>query len=189
MSLSRAGESTRPLALIPRLHQERMARFLEKIYDWVQDRGEFLMKCWLDLRVNCDEYVDNARPKFLANPMTGEPLEYDRLYGIGIAFEHHGAQHFGPTDEYPDAQAWKQLAARDLMKESLSVRAGIRLVVVPADKLRPGEFEKLLPADLPQNVVDEDGPYYKTLARICRAYSDKAAREGAARQTKPGTAK
>ena len=184
MSLAKSGCKVRPIALIPRHHQEKMARALEKTYGWIQNKGEFLMKSYLDLRVNCDESVDNARPEFLVNPLTGEAMEYDRYYLRGVAFEFNGPQHFGPTEAYPDEKAFKEALARDLLKQALSVKAGVKLVIVTADDLRPGAFEKLLPDVLPQNRVDESGLHFRTLARICMGYRERAAQSSAMRQAK-----
>lgn len=184
MSLARSGRKVRPIALIPLHHQEKMADSLEKTYDWIQNKGEFLMKSYLDLRVSSDEFVDNARPQFLVNPLSGQVMEYDRYYLKGVAFEFNGPQHSGPTEAYPDEEHFKEQAARDLLKQALSIRAGVRLVIVTADDLRPGAFEKLLPDALPQNGVDETGPYFRTLARICMRYRERAAQSSAMRQAK-----
>ncbi|MDP2857523.1 MAG: hypothetical protein Q8P50_06025 [Bacillota bacterium] len=184
MSLARSGRKVRPIALIPLHHQEKMTDSLEKTYDWIQNKGEFLMKSYLDLRVSSDEFVDNARPQFLVNPLSGQVMEYDRYYLKGVAFEFNGPQHSGPTEAYPDEEHFKEQAARDLLKQALSIRAGVRLVIVTADDLRPGAFEKLLPDALPQNGVDETGPYFRTLARICMRYRERAAQSSAMRQAK-----
>jgi len=56
----------------------------------------------------------------------------------------------------------------------LSEKNAVRLVTVTVDDLLPGAFEKLLPDGLPRNHVDEDGPCFKVLTRICVGYYTKA---------------
>ncbi|MDP2858860.1 MAG: hypothetical protein Q8P50_12910 [Bacillota bacterium] len=182
MSFARTGRKVRPVALIPHEHQSKMVEDLETIYRLVRNRGEFLMKRYLDLRVWSDEYVDNARPEFLVNPATDEPLEYDRYYLSRVAFEFNGAQHHSTTQAFPDDKALKEMKARDLIKKALSDKAGVKLIIVTAEDLPPDAFDKLLPDDLPLNPVDKDGPYFKALVRICTAYAAKAATPGGAVQ-------
>ena len=97
------------------------------------------MKCRLDLIVRCDEFVDNARPKWLENPSTEAPLEYDRFYYLlKIAFEFNGSQHYGVTEVFNDEEVVNEGMKRDSVKEELSRQHGIKLVVVTPDDLIPG---------------------------------------------------
>jgi hypothetical protein len=190
MSLVKTGNRIRPIALVPYQYQVKMAQDLEAVYGLVRNKGEFLMKRYLDLRINSDEFVDNARPEFLVNPMTDEPLEYDRYYMSRVAFEFNGPQHHGTTEAYPDEKALKEAKARDLFKKALSDKTGVKLITVTAEDLRPDVLGKLIPDDLPLNPIDEAGPHFKALVRICMAYAAKAARQtGVAQPVRVGVKK
>jgi hypothetical protein len=173
--LCQDGTDDTPCGLIPYEHQAKMAEHLETVCRLVRNKGEFLMKRYLDLRVCSDEYVENARLEFLVNPTTDEPLEYDRYYLSRVAFEFNGTQHYITTQAHPDEKALKELKARDLIKKALSDKAGVKLIAVTAEDLPPDALDKLLPDDLPLGPLDKDGPYFKALVRICTAYASKAA--------------
>jgi len=97
--------------------------------------GEALMREYLSLIVESDEYGDNAAPGFLVNPLTGEKLQYDRYYPPRVAFEFNGPQHYGPTAQYSQEADVSRQQGRDYIKMGISVTRGIRLVVVhPADQ-------------------------------------------------------
>ena len=191
MDLRRTGRKLCPIPLVPRTCQVNLARALEKDYNMAANKGEFLMKRHLDLRIHSEEFLDNARPKFLTNPMTDEPLEYDRYYLQGVAFEFNGLQHSIMTRVHRDENALREVKTRDLLKRALSEKAQVNLITVMAEDLRPGAFERLLPRNLPQKVIDESGPYYRTLAKICIAYDNKTQQEAAriAGLAKPATQK
>jgi hypothetical protein len=172
MRLVKAGRKIQPVALIPHEYQVRMAEELERASKWVATKGEFFTKRHLDMWVNSDEYIDNARPEFLVNPRTGERLEYDRYYTWGLAIDFNETQHFITTQNYPSEAALKELKARDLMKIGLSENAGVRLVVITAEDLLPDAFVKKLPEGLPLNTVDRSGPYFRALVRLSSAYAD-----------------
>jgi len=170
-----AALSTRPIPLIPAEVQVLLAQRLEAEYALAPHKGEFLMRQYLDLLVRNDNYVDNARPDFLQSPLTGYPLEYDRFYLQGIAFEFNGAHHLGPGPGVDEA-TYKETRTRDLLKAALSREAGVELVIIKADDLLPGAFEARIPSHLQRNDVAESGAYYRTLARIATAYVTKVRR-------------
>jgi hypothetical protein len=175
MRLDSAPRLVRPIALIPHCLQARAAKQLEEQFMVAPNKGEFLTKCLLDFYIDSDHFVDNARPAYLRNPVSGQPLEYDRIYlHERVAVEFNGWQHYGPTEMFPDEKEIQEAKARDLMKKALSSDNGIRLVIVTPAQIVPEEFVKLLPAELPRNHVDEDGPYFKALARLCEAYHASA---------------
>ncbi|MDP2859938.1 MAG: hypothetical protein Q8P50_18500 [Bacillota bacterium] len=174
MKLKGSSRMVRPVAVIPHYLQEKMALMLREQYAVASNRGEFLMKRLLDFWIDNDNFVDNARPEFLKNPLTEELLEYDRFYLEGVAFEFNGSQHYGPTEKFPDDKELKESQARDLIKKALSEDHRVKLVTVTAVQLVPAEFVKLLPAELPRNCVDEDGPYFTALANLCAAYKARA---------------
>lgn len=133
----------------------------------------------LDWSLRGDEYILHARPKFLKNPTTGQQLEYDRYDPKArFATEHNGIQHYWQSDMYSEDQV-NQQKAHDLMKESLSVRNGVRLMTFTWRDLRPGVLEARLKEAVPRlmrGYVDMGGAYAKTLNRICDAYASKAER-------------
>ena len=174
MRLKGSSRMVNPVAVIPYHLQAKMALMLREQSAVASNRGEFLMKRLLDLLIDSDNFVDNARPGFLESPLSEQPLEYDRLYLEGVAFEFNGWQHYGPTEKFPDEKELKEVQARDLIKKALSVDHGVTLVTVTAGQLAPSEFVKLLPAKLPRNCVDEDGPYFTALANLCMGYKAKA---------------
>lgn len=176
--LSTTGSSRRrrPFAAIPPRLQGDLAAGLEALYDAARNKGEFLMKCYLDVAVASGDFVDCARPGFLANPSTGEPLEYDRYYLVGVAFEFNGAQHYLPDASFQSLADHQALLERDRLKRQLSEEAGIKLVDVVAADLRPERLEELIPAELPAAPIHREGRYFGKLAKICRAYAAKAAR-------------
>jgi len=97
--------------------------------------GEALMREYLTLLVDCDDYEDDASPGFLVNPYTNEELQFDRFYPPNIAFEFNGPQHYGPTRLFPDAEEARRQRARDLIKLGICAERGIRLVIVHAEDL------------------------------------------------------
>jgi hypothetical protein len=100
-----------------------------------QYAGEAIMHEYLSLLIDSDEFIDNARPGFLVNPLTCERLEFDRFYPKArVAFEYHGAQHFHETEAFSKETVDSQ-RVRDLIKAGLCVYHGIDLVVIDADCL------------------------------------------------------
>lgn len=171
------GNSLRPIPMVPHASQEQMAKILELCYSLVGNKGEFLMKSFLDLRVKNRIYVDNARPDFLKNPKTGENLEYDRLYICKDAFEYDGDQHQRLTEKYPDESALRDLQARDAIKKGLSQDAAVRLITVGTDALMPDLLDALIPADIERRPLDTEGPLYNTLVRLCSIHIASARRK------------
>lgn len=96
--------------------------------------GEAIMQEYLSLLIDSDQFTDNARPGFLVNPLTGERLELDRFYPPNLAFEFHGAQHYGATDRCTQAESEAQ-HLRDLMKAGICLYRGIQLVLIHPDHL------------------------------------------------------
>ncbi len=92
-------------------------------------RGEGLMREYLSLLIDVDEFEDDVFPWFLVNPRTEERLQFDRFYPPAVAFEFQGAQHFHATEKFTEAQSTQQ-RERDLIKIGLCVLRGITLVHV-----------------------------------------------------------
>jgi hypothetical protein len=96
--------------------------------------GEVLMREYLSLLIDSDQFQDNATPGFLVNPLTDERLQFDRFYPPNVAFEYNGPQHDGPTDLF-SAETAAQQQGRDLIKLGICARRGITLVTVRARDL------------------------------------------------------
>jgi DNA-binding MarR family transcriptional regulator len=173
------GRSVMLVALLPTWCQERLAAELLDRYAMAANRGEFLMKSYLALRVACYDYVDNARPDYLTNPLSAESLEYDRLYvATNVAFEFDGPQHQGLTKQYKDERALRQTKARDLIKRGLSQNANVTVVTVTVESLHPDDLEQLIPPHLPRRPVDRNGPYFRTLVSLYVKYQATARAAG-----------
>jgi hypothetical protein len=172
----------RPAALIPHAAQVVMAKDLEAEYDMTINKGEFLANKRMDWVFKNDEYIANARPSFLVNTLNNERLEYDRYhFKEGFASEYQGAQHFRATRNSSEEELRLQ-QTRDHIKRSLSLEHGVILLEITSEDLRPGVLEGRLREVVPHLIrgyVDTEGPYYKTLMRLCSNYAAKATRESA----------
>lgn len=93
--------------------------------------GEAIMREYLSLLVGAQDYEDNAYMSFLRNPFTGEMMQLDRYYRVGVAFEFNGPQHYESDDE--DELARQK--ARDHMKRGMCRDAGVALEVVHPEDL------------------------------------------------------
>lgn len=97
--------------------------------------GEAIMQEYLSLLIDSKQFIDNARPGILINPLTGERLELDRFYPLAnLGFEFQGTQHDRPTAKYNQQQVNEQ-RLRDLIKGGLCLEHGIHLVVCRASDL------------------------------------------------------
>jgi hypothetical protein len=96
--------------------------------------GEQLMREYLSLLADSDDFEDDAAPGFLVNPRTGERLQFDRFYPPALAWEFNGAQHYRATEKF-SAEAVARQQERDYIKIGICVRRKITLVVVEPDDL------------------------------------------------------
>ncbi|MDF2626953.1 MAG: hypothetical protein K0R39_784 [Symbiobacteriaceae bacterium] len=140
--------------------------------------GEQIMREFLSLLVDSDEYEDESAPGFLVNPLSGELLRYDRYYPPRVGVEFNGPQHYGPTDRYPDPQQAAQQQARDYMKIGLSVRKGMAVVVVHAEDLSLAGMRAKVEGLLPLRNLKNHGQLAEYLEKVGRRYRAKVAREG-----------
>jgi len=170
LKLTPQGQRKMPVPVAPAPVQQVQAKFLQTAFSLASQKGEFLTKVMLDALVSNRDYIDNARPRFLTNPLTGDLLEYDRYYLEGVAFEFNGPQHYGPTQKYPSKEEFKDLRARDLLKRGLSAEHGIILVVVTYQDLALSRIKEKVPPKLLDCQVDTEGPYVRTLERLSREY-------------------
>lgn len=148
---------------------ERAKRRLEK----AAFRGEALMREYLNLLVDSDQYEDDAKPGFLVNPLTDERLQFDRYYPPAVAFEFNGPQHYGPTDLYSSEAAIKQ-RTRDLIKMGLCAERGITLVIVHPQDLNLVKMKEKIGNLLPLRDLTNEGPRIAFLQSVSRAYRRRA---------------
>lgn len=80
LTFGKNGREKRPLPAAPSHVQVKQAELLTSLYPMQKHKGEFLMKALLDAHVLSRVFVENARPDWLVNPTTNEPMELDRLY-------------------------------------------------------------------------------------------------------------
>ena len=175
MALRSHGRRLRPIALIPYVSQEKTACVLQEEYEASFNKGEFLMKRYLDAAVHSEDFIENARLEIVRN-ITGEPLEFDRYYRDKVAFEFNGPQHLGATEKFDDETAALELQSRDTRKVWLCEKANIILIRIYVADLHPRIMSRLIPSRLQRNCIDEQGPYYKTLCTLCASYIAKATR-------------
>lgn len=150
---------------------EKVKRRLQK----AQFVGEALMREYLSLLIDSDEYEDNAAPGFLVNPITEERLQLDRYYPPGVAFEFNGPQHYGPTQHYTAEEAANQ-RVRDLIKAGICASRGIQLKIVHAEDLSLSKMKKIVGHLLPLRDLRHEGPRIRYLESVSRLYRRKAQR-------------
>lgn len=154
-------------------YPDEIERLRIELLLWEKDMapflGEFLMRKILDEIVASITYMDNARPSFLMNPETGQPLEVDRLYREGVGFEYNGDQHYRPTPKY-DQHAVRKQATRDAIKLGLSIKHGIIIVTVVDRELSIDSLLAKIPSALPKRHLNRKSPYLRKLDQICREH-------------------
>lgn len=110
--------------------------------------GEGLMREYLSLLVDAEDYENDAAPGFLVNPRTDEHLQLDRFYPPRVAFEFNGPQHYRGTQLFTADEANRQ-RERDYIKMGICWSRGIELVIVhPEDLTLEGmrlKIQDLLP--------------------------------------------
>lgn len=136
--------------------------------------GEALMREYLSLIGDSDEYDDNATPGFLVNPFTGEEMQFDRYYQPRVAFEFNGPQHYGPTARYSKEADIRKQQGRDYIKIGISATRGIRLVVVHPEDLTLEVMRQKVDGLLPLRNLDGHEPLIAYLESVSRAYRRKA---------------
>lgn len=70
------------------------------------------------------------RPMFLHSSFGGQ-MSYDiYISGLKTAIEYQGKQHFEPIDYFGGEEAFKKLQQRDMEKQELSKKNGVRLIYI-----------------------------------------------------------
>lgn len=132
-------------------------------------RGEALMREYLSLLVDSDQFEDDAAPGFLVNPLTGERMQLDRFYPPDVAYEFNGPQHYGATDLFSREQAAQQ-RARDYMKLGICLTRGISLVVIHAEDLSLQTIRRKVGHLLPQRDLHGHEHLIAYLESVSRRY-------------------
>lgn len=149
-------------------------KFRLKRLDYV---GEALMQAMLTECVMDTEFQDNARLSLITNPLTGEPLEFDRWYpGPKVAIEYNGRQHYETTEEFPDPEAVLRQQARDLIKDALARRHGITLITVDEPELTFAQLIAKVTGVLPIRALRQEDPIVRYLQRESEKHLRRYAR-------------
>lgn len=133
------------------------------------DKGEAIMKEFLSLLVDSNEFEDNARPGFLISPKTRERLELDRYYINVAAFEYNGAPHFGTTPQATDQQM------RDMAKVGICALRQIPVVTVHSEDLSLAAMRAKIGRLLPLRDLTGHEPLIAFLERRARRYREGGA--------------
>lgn len=136
--------------------------------------GEALMREYLSVLADTDEFDDDATTGFLVNPFTGEKLQLDRYYPPGVAFEFNGAQHYERTELHANEAEFRKQRARDYLKAGICNERGIRLVVVHAEDLTLESMRQKVAGLLPLRSLDHHQPLIKYLEKVGRNYRKQA---------------
>lgn len=153
--------------------QDRSALEVSLVAQRLQDsdhRGEAIMQEYLSLLIDLDEFEDNARPGFLINPLTDQPMELDRYYPKIAAFEFNGDQHRRTTKRFPSGRALANQQARDLMKEAQCARRGVQLIVIEPADLSLEAIRAKVGSLRPQRDLRPHGDLIKYLEKVSKSY-------------------
>ncbi len=158
------------VAIRPKNTQMDLAFRLREVRSCVYPVGETLSKMILDVLVDDDRYVDNARPPFLQHRETGEYMELDRwYYEHRVGEEYEGIQHFEVT-KFTTVEKLKEIQARDAMKAEICVAEGIHLMIITEDDLSIDGILAKIPPQLPKAHFDRSDAYVRTLDELSREY-------------------
>lgn len=181
----RRGRKIVPIPILPPAEDERRARVFRVCYEAAPFKGEFIMGSLLNATLFLEDKMDNARPEFLKNPVTGENLEYDIFSPTTRnAWEFQGFQHFGPTEAFPSKEKAKQQQLNDLIKIGRSMENRVTLVVMTYKDLSIDGILKRLPHHLPKRPIDRMSKYVRTMESVAADYRRWAARTEAETQVK-----
>ena len=137
--------------------------------------GEAIMREFLSLLVDSEQYEDDAAPGFLVNPLTDERLQLDRYYPPAVAFEFNGPQHYEATELY-SSEVVSQQKVRDLIKLGICASRGITLRIVHAEDLSLAKMRRIIGHLLPLRDLKYEGPRIAYLEYVARTYRRAASR-------------
>lgn len=128
--------------------------------------GEALLQAMLTEAVAVTEFQPGARLSEITNPLTGEPLEFDRWYpGPKVAIEYNGRQHYQTTELFPDPKELLRQQARDLIKDALARRNRITLITFDEPELTFAHIAAKLSGVLPLRTLRHEDPLVRYLNR------------------------
>jgi hypothetical protein len=140
-------------------------------------RGEELMREFLSLLIDSNDFQDDATPGFLVNPETGHRMQLDRFYHPHVAFEFNGTQHYPPTPQFSQMKVNRQ-RARDYMKLGICLTEGITIVIVHAEDLSLEALRQKVGALLPLRDLAGHEKLIAFLNKLGRGYRLAAKRKG-----------
>lgn len=155
-------------------HDDLLQRVVESLPP--KPSGEALMRAYLTVLVDRDDYEENATPAFLVNPYTDQKLEFDRFYPPNVAFEYQGPQHFGPTDIYPDPSEAARQQWRDDVKLAICLRRGITLIELTHSDLTFDTMRRRINGLLPLRDLEGREAVLAFLKQESRAYHRRVKR-------------
>ena len=167
----RDGRRRLVVPVLPRSVEASTAEWLANERSNVAKVGEWLMLCFLDCKIESEEYINGARPDWLRNQGTGKRMEFDRLYTeLKVAFEFQGEQHYGTTDLFPDQGQFEQLQKRDNLKAWLCARHQYTYVEIRAGDLTSAGMDLKIPPHVPRKLSRPDSPLIAKLEEFGTGY-------------------
>lgn len=163
---------------IPPEVESEITKHLLNIRNDVPYIGEWLMRCLLDLIVADKDFWDNARPPWLVTQDGSGRLEIDRWYrSAAVAIEFQGSQHYRTGTDFAtsDAEVNRQMM-RDNIKAGICQRHNISFVEISGLELTPYVIQGKVKDLLPVFPINESGPIFSTLTKMCRSYVNSAIR-------------
>ncbi len=165
-----AGSPTIITPTAPDRVQEKLVETLVDDQESWFPAGEKTMKAMLDNAVASSDYIDNSRPRHVTNPKTGHPLEFDRLYKQGVAFEFQGIQHRERTSLHQSDEEFEEAQTRDLVKMALSAKLEIEVVEITETDLTMERIIAKIPKKLEILRIDRSSKYIHRLDRLGHSY-------------------
>ncbi len=136
--------------------------------DWL---GQWLMRNWLDVLVEENEYIDNSRPSWLKSPGMGY-MELDRDYpNQRVGLEFQGQQHYQKGGLFStDKSQLDEQVRRDNIKAGVCARNAYTLIEVCKTDLTLKTMREKIAGHLPPAIFNPDGPILRTLIDISQGY-------------------
>lgn len=149
----------------------------EQRLETVSNRGESLMKGWLDYLVDDPKFLDNHRFKWAVSPDGTVYYEYDRAYPEArVVIEFQGRQHF-QTVQFRDGESnLQEQMARDRAKMLACERNEFAYVEIADIELSWETIRQKLDGLLPLLQPREDRPLFRKLDQLSKGYAEWARR-------------
>lgn len=151
--------------------EHRLALEMEKLVDMAPYRGEKLLKTLLDIIVDDEEFLDNARPEWTALGPGDTAVEFDRYYPRRmVAIEFQGRQHYQTVvlaNAKTDLQRRLQLDGR---KALACLRQGVQLIEIADIELSYDKVATKLSGVLPLIPPLMGRPIFRAIANMCQSH-------------------